>query len=177
VTFLSGKNKGNRSNRSTETLHSISSMEMQPERAGEVLGLIREYRDIEGGLHQRLDVTAREDSSRVRHRNSTLVLGILRRNTMGHCFQWRSRRQNKRQSTLAGLLRRHERLQQSSRLLLAQIPPPLTPCKNPSYGQAASESRSGSCAAFRVLHSLNVTCWAIFAHSSSVILFFSARSM
>jgi hypothetical protein len=89
-------------------------MEMRPERAGEVLGLIREYGDIADGLHQRLDVTAREDSSRVRRGNSTLVLGILRRSTMGHCFQWRSRRQKKRQSTLAGLLRRHERLQPKS---------------------------------------------------------------
>ncbi len=97
VTFLSGKNKGAQS---AETIHYISSMEMQPERAGEVLGLIREYWDIEGGLHQRLDVTAREDSSRVRHRNAILVLGILRRSMMGHFFQWRRRRQNKRQSTL-----------------------------------------------------------------------------
>lgn len=97
VTFLSGKNKGNQT---AETLNYVSSMEMQPARAEEVLGLIREYWDIEGGLHQRLDVTAKEDSSRVRHRNSILVLGILRRSMMSHFFQWRRSRKNKRQSTL-----------------------------------------------------------------------------
>jgi hypothetical protein len=57
---------------------------MRPEGTGEVLGLIREYRDIAGGLHQRLDFAAMEDSSRVRHRNAILVLGILRRSMMGH---------------------------------------------------------------------------------------------
>jgi hypothetical protein len=39
---------------------------------------IRRYWDIEGGLHQRLDVSGGEDASRVRNRNAILVLGILR---------------------------------------------------------------------------------------------------
>ena len=61
---------------------------------------IRRYWDIEGGLHQRLDVSAGEDSSRVRNRNALLVLGILRRGAMGIYYQWRRRRKNLRQSTL-----------------------------------------------------------------------------
>ena len=97
VSFLRGKDKGKRS---LERVLSISSLEMDPARAGELLSLIREYWDIEGGLHQRLDVTAREDSSRVRHRNAILILGILRRSIMGLYYDWRRRRKNQRQSTL-----------------------------------------------------------------------------
>ena len=97
VSFLRGKDKGKRS---LERVLYISSLEMDPARAGELLSLIREYWDIEGGLHQRLDVTAREDSSRVRHRNAILILGILRRSIMGLYYDWRRRRKNQRQSTL-----------------------------------------------------------------------------
>jgi hypothetical protein len=64
---------------------------------------IRRYWDIEGGLHQRLDVSAGEDSSRVRNRNALLVLVILRRAAMGIYYQWRRRRKNLRQSTLKGI--------------------------------------------------------------------------
>jgi hypothetical protein len=62
--------------------------------------LIRQYWAIEAGLHQRLDVTAREDSSRVRNRNSLLALGIVRRVAMSFYHSWRASRKNKRQSTL-----------------------------------------------------------------------------
>lgn len=58
------------------------------------------YWEIESGLHQRLDVTAAEDASRVRNRNGLLVLGILRRCAMGIYYDWRRGRKNKRQSTL-----------------------------------------------------------------------------
>ena len=73
---------------------------MPPDRVKELLSIIREYWDIEGGLHQRLDVTAKEDGSRVRNRNALLVLGMVRRSIMGHFYQWRRSRKNKRQSTL-----------------------------------------------------------------------------
>ena len=78
----------------------VSSLEMDRVRAGTLLGTIRDYWDIESGLHQRLDVTAREDASRVRNRNSLLVLGIVRRSIMGIFRDWRRRRKNQRQSTL-----------------------------------------------------------------------------
>jgi len=97
VTFLRGKDKGKHT---CETVYYVCSLPVQAQRADELLGLIREYWDIEGGLHQRLDVTAREDSSRVRNRNAILVLGMVRRSIMGLFFHWRLHRKNKRQSTL-----------------------------------------------------------------------------
>jgi len=97
VTFLKGKDKGKQT---IERVLYVSSLEMDRERAGILLGTIRDYWDIESGLHQRLDVTAREDASRVRNRNSLLVLGIVRRSIMGIFRDWRRRRKNQRQSTL-----------------------------------------------------------------------------
>ena len=97
VTFLRGKHRGKKT---FDAIYYVSSLELQPERADELLSIIREYWDIEGGLHQRLDVTAKEDGSRVRNRNALLVLGMLRRSIMGHFYQWRRSRKNKRQSTL-----------------------------------------------------------------------------
>jgi predicted transposase YbfD/YdcC len=97
VTILSGKDKGQRTQ---QTVLYLSSLEMAPQRAASLLDTIREYWTIEGGLHQRLDVTACEDASRVRHPNSLLVLGILRRSINGIYEDWKRRRKNKRQSTL-----------------------------------------------------------------------------
>jgi len=99
VTILKGKGKG-KGKQTMERVLYVSSLEMDPARAAALLGTIRDYWDIEGGLHQRLDVTAREDASRVRHRNSLLVLGIVRRSIMGIFRDWRRRRKNERQSTL-----------------------------------------------------------------------------
>ncbi len=65
-----------------------------------LLLLIRSYWGIETGHHARLDVTAMEDASRVRHRNSLCVLGQVRRIVMGLYYAWRDTRTNKRQSTL-----------------------------------------------------------------------------
>jgi len=97
VTHLRGKDKGKTS---VDVCYYVSSLELDGTRAGELLALIRLYWNIEGGLHQRLDVTAEEDSSRVRNRNAIKVLGILRRSTIGIYYQWRRRRKNQRQSTL-----------------------------------------------------------------------------
>jgi len=97
VTILRGKDKGKQT---IERVLYVSSLEMDPERAVTLLGTIRAYWDIESGLHQRLDVTAREDASRVRNRNSLLVLGIVRRSIMGIFRDWRRRGKNQRQSTL-----------------------------------------------------------------------------
>lgn len=97
VRVLRGKDKGKSS---TEICYYVCSLELDEARADELLELIRMYWTIEGGLHQRLDVTAGEDSSRVRNRNALTVLGILRRSAIGIYFQWRRRRKNQRQSTL-----------------------------------------------------------------------------
>ena len=60
---------------------------------------VRGYWDIEAGLHQRLDVSGGEDSSRVRNRNAIMVLGTLRRCAVGVFYEWRRKRKNLRQST------------------------------------------------------------------------------
>lgn len=61
---------------------------------------IRTYWDVEGGRHRRLDFTAREDASRVRHRDALLVLGIARRAGMGPFPAGQRLRLSPRQSSL-----------------------------------------------------------------------------
>ncbi len=95
--ILKGKGKGKRS---LETVYYVSSLSMVPENAMALLLLIRSYWGIESGHHFRLDVTAMEDASRVRHRNSLRVLGQVRRIIMGFYYTWRAARKNKRKSTL-----------------------------------------------------------------------------
>lgn len=76
------------------------------------LTMARNYWGIEAGLHQRLDVTAREDHSRVRNRNSLLALGIVRRTVMGFYYRWRQQQRGARHSTLADFhdsMRNHNR--------------------------------------------------------------------
>jgi len=77
----------------------VCSMEPDPARGTELLERIRRYWDIEGGLHQRLDVSGGEDASRVRNRNAILVLGILRRSAVGIFYRWKKLRKNLRQSS------------------------------------------------------------------------------
>ena len=62
----------------------------------------RRYWGIENGLHLRLDVTAGEDRSRVRQRNSALNLAMIRRATISVAIHWIQRCRNKRQATLQG---------------------------------------------------------------------------
>lgn len=93
---LRGKHKGRRS---VESVIYVCSIEPDAGRGAELLERVRRYWDIEGGLHQRLDVSGGEDSSRVRNRNAILVLGILRRSAMGIYYHWKRRRKNLRQST------------------------------------------------------------------------------
>lgn len=97
VTFLRGKHKGKKT---VEKVYYVCSREFDRARPEQMLRIIRDYWDIEGGLHQRLDVTAREDSSRVRNRNAILALAMVRRCMIGHFYKWRSKRKNKRQATL-----------------------------------------------------------------------------
>lgn len=96
TTVLRGRHKGHRS---VEKVVYVSSLEFDPARAPELLRRIRLYWDIEGGLHQRLDVSGAEDASRVRNRNAILVLGILRRAAVSLYYDWMHSRKNLRQST------------------------------------------------------------------------------
>ena len=62
----------------------------------------RWYWGIENGLHLRLDVTAGEDRSRVRHPTSVLNLAMIRRATLSVAIDWIRRCRNKRRATLQG---------------------------------------------------------------------------
>lgn len=97
TTVLRGKNKGKTS---VEKVVYLCSLDPNPARGEEMLKRVRRYWDIESGLHQRLDVSAGEDSSRVRNRNAILVLGIMRRCSTSMYYDWRRNRKNLRQSTL-----------------------------------------------------------------------------
>lgn len=98
VTHLRGKDKGKTSR---ESIVYVSSLDFEPRRAGEMLQRIRRYWDIEGGLHQRLDVSAGEDRSRVRNPNSLLVLGILRRAALSVYYRWKQKQPSRRKSCLS----------------------------------------------------------------------------
>jgi len=75
----------------------------QPERlsAPQWLTAQRAYWGIETGLHQRLDVSADEDRSRVRHRNAAWVLGMFRRITVSIFMHWRGQDSKRTKATLA----------------------------------------------------------------------------
>jgi len=74
-----------------------------PERlsATEWLAAQRPYWGIESGLHQRLDVSADEDRSRVRHRNAVWVLGMFRRISVSLFMHWRDQDPRRAKATLA----------------------------------------------------------------------------
>lgn len=62
----------------------------------------RRYWGIENGLHLRLDVTAKEDASRVRLPVAALNLAMIRRATVSLAVHWISHCRNPRQATLQG---------------------------------------------------------------------------
>jgi len=61
----------------------------------------RAYWGIETGLHLRLDVSAQEDRSRVRHRNAAWILGMFRRIGVSLFMHWRGQDPKRAKSTLA----------------------------------------------------------------------------
>lgn len=61
----------------------------------------RAYWGIESGLHQRLDVSADEDRSRVRHRNAAWILGMFRRLSVSLFMHWRGQDSRRAKATLA----------------------------------------------------------------------------
>lgn len=70
--------------------------------AEQMLGGDRNYWGIENGLHQRLDVIAGEDRSRVRHRNAALNLAVIRRAVVSVAVRWIKHCKNKRLATMSG---------------------------------------------------------------------------
>jgi hypothetical protein len=70
--------------------------------AEQMLAADRRYWGIETGLHLRLDVSAGEDRSRVRHPTSALNLALIRRAVVSVAVHWIRRCRNKRHATLRG---------------------------------------------------------------------------
>lgn len=70
--------------------------------AQQMLKADRKYWGIETGLHLRLDVTAGEDRSRVRHRTAAMNLAVIRRAVVSVAVHWIRHCTNRRQSTLSG---------------------------------------------------------------------------
>jgi hypothetical protein len=67
-----------------------------------MLAADRRYWGIENGLHLRLDVSAGEDRSRVRHPTAALNLAMIRRATLSVAIHWIQRCPKPRQATLQG---------------------------------------------------------------------------
>ncbi len=62
----------------------------------------RQYWGIENGLHQRLDVIAGEDRSRVQHPTAALNLAVIRRTVVSVAVRWIRHCKDKRQATMSG---------------------------------------------------------------------------
>jgi len=67
-----------------------------------MLRLDRDYWGIESGLHQRLDISAQEDKSRVRIPKAAFNLCLFRRASMSFAIHWIKRQKNKRLATTSG---------------------------------------------------------------------------
>lgn len=61
----------------------------------------RAYWGVEAGLHQRLDVSADEDRSRVRHRSAVWTLSMFRRIGISLFMHWRGQAPKRAKATLA----------------------------------------------------------------------------
>jgi hypothetical protein len=95
-TALDPKNDG------IETEWLLSSRPQAALRAAAMLAADRRYWGIENGLHLRLDVSAGEDRSRVRHPTAALNLAMIRRATLSVAIHWIQRCPKPRQATLQG---------------------------------------------------------------------------
>ena len=69
--------------------------------AEQMLQCDRNYWGIENGLHQRLDVIAGEDRSRVRD-NAALNLAVIRRAVVSVAVHWIRHCKDKRRTTMSG---------------------------------------------------------------------------
>lgn len=70
--------------------------------AEQMLSADRLYWGIENGLHQRLDVIAGEDRSRVRTRNAALNLAVIRRAVISLAVRWIRHCKDPRRATTSG---------------------------------------------------------------------------
>ncbi len=80
----------------------LTSLSREELNAEQMLRLDREYWGIESGLHQRLDISALEDKSRIRTPKSAFNMSLFRRAAMSFAIYWIQRQQNKRLATTTG---------------------------------------------------------------------------
>ena len=100
----------------------------------------RGYWGIETGLHLRLDVTAGEDRSRVRHRTSALNLAMIRRAVVSVAVSWIENCPNPRKATLSGFFD-HMAATQSQKafsLVTARYSSALSTCESAINGREPS---------------------------------------
>ena len=76
--------------KTTETVYLISSLTLEQMDAAGFLKLKRGYWVIESKLHHALDVTLREDHSRVRQPKAALALSLFRRVVVSFALVWLS---------------------------------------------------------------------------------------
>ena len=74
--------------RTFEAVAVLTSAPAERLEAEQFLSCNRRYWRIEGAFHQRLDGAAREDKSRVRHRNAAFLLGLFRRLAVSLAADW-----------------------------------------------------------------------------------------
>lgn len=80
----------------------VSSRSAAQMNAEQMLHGDRKYWGIENGLHQRLDVIAGEDRSRVQNSNAALNLAVIRRAVVSVAVRWISRCKDPRLATMSG---------------------------------------------------------------------------
>jgi hypothetical protein len=94
--------------------------------ATEMLKLDRDYWGIEGGLHQRLDISGQEDRSRLRNRAAAFNLSLYRRAAISFAIHWIQRQPDKHRATTTGFY--DEMRAKGSRKALS-----LVTCKYPTW--------------------------------------------
>lgn len=84
---------------SPETVALVTSLLPEDLKAAQWLAFNRAAWGIESGLHQRLDVSHRDDQCRVRLPQSMRVIGMFRRLSNSLFMHWRSRQKQPRHKT------------------------------------------------------------------------------
>jgi hypothetical protein len=91
--------RGARQKDEVEREYLLTSIPVEQMTAAEMLALDRDYWGIESGLHQRLDISAQEDRSRVRTRRAAFNLSLFRRAAISFAIHWIQRQPKRRRAT------------------------------------------------------------------------------
>jgi hypothetical protein len=107
-----------------ETEWLVTSREPARLDAAQWLQADRQYWGIEGGLHQRLDASLREDDCRVRNRNGVWVLGMFRRLAISLFAHWRAADPKRHRTTMTDFHGANgaEHARQAMRLVTSRSP-------------------------------------------------------